>query len=113
MIKKGPGGKAVAHAEEQHRLELRVSQLEQLALASTVAEAARDCASAARDCTVSAEAARTAIELLASDTLIEELISQHCKNAAFAVKTTIQEAAASAAVSTSAEVKRSLQGRKK
>ena len=55
-----------AHAEEQHRLELRVSQLEQLALASTVAEAARDCASAAKCASEILEATRAAAELLAS-----------------------------------------------
>ena len=102
-----------AHAEEQHRLELRVRQLEQLALASTVAEAAASSAASASSAAASAEAAaklieksegvvqcaaevlaatREAMRAFGSDGNIQSLLSDHCVSAATSAKDAVLQA---------------------
>ena len=102
-----------AHAEERHRLELRVSQLEQLALASTVAEAAASSAASAAASAASAEAAcrlietsekavqcaaevlaatREAMTAFGSDGNIQCLLSDHCVSAATSAKDAVLQA---------------------
>lgn len=123
-----------AHTAETKKLEDRLAALESLRLTETMVAAAASAAAAASSAAASAEAAcrlieksesavqcaaevmevaREALRQISADDAIPDLLEAHCRTAAFAVKATIQEAAASAAASTSAEVKRSLQGRKK
>ncbi len=96
-----------AHAEEQHRLEQRLRQLEGLQIASVVAEAAASSAASAAASAASAEAAaklvasageavetaaavmeatKLSLTALSADGAIPNLLAEHCVSAATAAK---------------------------
>ena len=102
-----------AHAEEQHRLEQRLRQLEGLQIASVVAEAAASSAASAAASAASAEAAaklietsekavqcaaevmevaREAVKQLSADGVIPDLLAEHCKSAACSARDTVLQA---------------------
>ena len=100
-----------AQQRETAMVNARLDALSQLDLASTLASAARDTAQAAKLSAEILEGARTAVELMSSDTFIQEQLESHAMHAAHAVKAVVLQAAQEAAMETAAEVKRAMKKR--